>query len=105
MTGEDKRDDPPSEDGKHAKDELFEAIDHLKNAASILFDRAAKDPTLERATEEADRVLTKIAEGAEPVARQVTGEVARLTRRLSNALAETLGDSQRPPKPPKEDDD
>ena len=42
---------------------------------------------MERATEEADKVLSKIADTAEPVARQVTGEVARLTRRLSEVLS------------------
>ena len=93
--------DSPEGTEPRAKDELLEAIDHLRNAATIFFDRAARDPAVERATEEADKVLTKIADSAEPVARQVTSEVARLTKRLSEVLTDSI-DSVR--KPPRSDD-
>jgi hypothetical protein len=86
-----------SEPPGKAKDELFEAIDHLKNAANILFDRASKDPTLERASQEADRVFSKIAKEAEPLARQVSGELSKLTRRLSDAIAARDRKKDRPP--------
>ena len=91
-------DEKPDADEPRAKDELLEAIDHLRNAATILFDRAARDPAVERATEEADKVLTKIADSAEPVARQVTSEVARLTKRLSSALSESFDNVRKPPR-------
>jgi len=65
---------------REAKDELFEAIDHFKNAASILFDRAAKDPAVKTATKEAGRVVKQIGDAAEPVAKELTKEVGRLTR-------------------------
>lgn len=63
-----------------AKDELFEAIDHFKNAASILFNKATKDPTVKSATKEAERIAKKIGDAAEPLAKQLTGELSRLTK-------------------------
>jgi hypothetical protein len=92
--------------GRTAKDELFDAIDHLRNAAGILFEKASKDPTFDRATSEAEKVVTKIAdsteplvnkiaEGTEPIARQVTGELAKLTRKLSDAMKESSERSQK----------
>ncbi len=65
---------------RKAKDELFEAIDHFKNAASILFDRAAKDPAVKSATKEAGRLAKKLGDAAEPLAKQLTGELGRLTK-------------------------
>jgi hypothetical protein len=81
----------------NAKDELFEAIDHFKNAASILFDRAAKDPGVRSATKEAEKILDKIndaaepvvkkvGEAAEPLAKQLTGELSKLTRNVLDAV-------------------
>ena len=72
-----------------AKDELFEAIDHFKNAASILFDRAAKDPAVKTATKEAGRVVKQIGHAAEPVARELTKEVGRLTKDLLSVVDKT----------------
>jgi hypothetical protein len=66
--------------GRTAKEELFEAIDHFKNAASILFERATKDPTVRSATKEAERIARKISDAAEPLAKQLTTELNRLTR-------------------------
>lgn len=65
---------------RKAKDELFEAIDHFKNAASILFERATKDPAVKSATKEAERIAKKIGNAAEPLAKQLTGELSRLTK-------------------------
>ncbi len=72
-----------------AKDELFEAIDHFKNAASILFDRAAKDPAVKTATKEAGRMVKQIGDAAEPVARELTKEVGRLTKDLLSVVDRT----------------
>jgi hypothetical protein len=65
---------------REAKAELFEAIDHFKNAASILFERATNDPAVRSATKEAGRLAKKIGDAAEPLAKQLTGELSRLTR-------------------------
>jgi DNA-binding protein H-NS len=95
--------DATPEDGD-AKEELFEAIDHFKNAASILFNRATKDPTVksatkeaeriarqigdaaEPATKEAERIARKIGDAAEPLAKQLTSELTRLTRDVMGAV-------------------
>ena len=49
----DERDDAKTEagardgeEGKTARDELFEAIDHFKHAASLFFDKASKSPAI-----------------------------------------------------------
>jgi hypothetical protein len=89
------KDKDDEESGKKARDELFEAIDHLKNAAGILFDKASKDPTFDRATTEAEKVVTKIADSTEPIARQVTSELAKLTRKLSDAMRESAERSKK----------
>ncbi|MEM9194507.1 MAG: hypothetical protein AAGF12_35345 [Myxococcota bacterium] len=75
-------------DDSSAKDELIEAIDHLRTAANILFDRAAKDPTLDRAHNEADRIVSRISESAEPLAKQLTGELAKWSKKLAEAVEE-----------------
>lgn len=72
-----------------AKAELFEAIDHFKNAASILFDRATSDPALRTATKEAGRVVKKIGDAAEPIAAELTKELGRLTRDVMSVVEGT----------------
>lgn len=83
------------------KAELFEAIDHFKKAANIMFDRATNDPTIKSATSEAERVIHKLGATAEPLARQLTGELSRLTKRIS----ETVEGRRKSETPPPEDDD
>ena len=112
-----------------AKRELFEAIDHLKHAASLFFDRATQapavkgtrerlehaiesasekadswservDPAFEAAGKEAERVIGKIGATAEPLVRQVTGELKELTQKFSGALG---GRKRRPPPAPEEE--
>lgn len=80
---------------RNAKDELFEAIDHFKNAASILFDRATKDPAVKSATKEAERVVKKIGSAAEPLAKQLTSELGRLTRDVRDAVEGGLGTAKK----------
>ncbi len=98
-----------TEQAPNAKDELFEAIDHFKNAASILFDRAAKDPGVRSATKEAEKILDKIGGAAEPVvkkvgeapeplAKQLTGELSRLTRNVLDAVEGKRKSDSPPPK-------
>jgi len=69
-----------------AKDELFEAIDHLKNAANILFARASRDPAVQTATKEATKVAKQIGDAAEPIAKELTKEVGRLTNDVLGAV-------------------
>lgn len=85
-----------------AKDELFEAIEHFRNAAGILFDRATKDPAVKTATAEAEKVIQKIGATAEPLAKQLTAELGKLTRKISEAV-EGKRKSENPP-PPADDD-
>lgn len=91
--------------GPNAKAELFEAIDHFKRAANILFDRAAKDPTIKSATTEAERVIQKLGATAEPLARQLTGELSRLTRRITDSVSENLEGRRKSESPPPPDDE
>jgi hypothetical protein len=91
----------PSDKEPKAKDELFEAIDHFKRAANILFDRAAKDPTIKSATTEAERVIQKLGATAEPLAKQLTGELSKLTKRITD----TVEGRRKSDAPPPDDDD
>lgn len=106
----------------NAKDELFEAIDHLKSAATLLFDRASNDATLEkarqrasdliekgvndpaigRAQKEVDEMVRKIASSAEPMAQKITDEfgslatqLGSLTKRLREAAKDKSSHSPR----------
>lgn len=95
--GREREDDP--------KAELFEAIDHFKKAANIMFDRAANDPTVKSATSEAERVIQKLGATAEPLARQLTGELSRLTKRITEQVSDTMEGRRKSERPPPEDDD
>src|SRR5687767_7847088 len=86
MADQDPKDDAEGTDGQKAKDELFEAIEHFKNAAGILFQRAQKDPTIRTATAEAGKVIQKLGETAEPLAKQLTNELGKLTRTITEAV-------------------
>jgi hypothetical protein len=104
--GEDERSgdeiDETGADGaeRQAKDELFEAIDHFKNAASILFGRAASDPAVKSAKKEAGRIAKKIGDAAEPLAKQLTTEISRLTKDVMETVEGAVeGATQRKPKP------
>ena len=84
--------DPPSDPKnppgpeRDAKDELFDAIDHFKNAAQILFQKAKKDPMVHTAAAEAEKVFQKISETAEPLAKQLTDELTKLTKKISETV-------------------
>lgn len=113
MTTEDERDEgeeqtdeggaDEAKTGAAAKQELFEAIDHFKKAANILFDRAAKDPAVKTATEEAERVFKKLGNTAEPLARQLTDELGRLTKRVSDTVADAAQSRRKSETPPPDD--
>lgn len=60
MTDEKKSDTTP-------KDELFEAIDHFKAAASKLFDRAASSETMKSVSQSAKKAGVKAKETAEKI--------------------------------------
>lgn len=95
-------------DERDAKDELFEAIDHFKNAASILFTRATKDPTVKSATKEAGRIAKKIGDAAEPLAKQLTGELSRLTKDVMDAVdggTKSISKKSKKPRPEAESDE
>jgi hypothetical protein len=87
-----------------AKDELFEAIDHFKKAATILFDKATSDPTVKSATDEAERVIKKLGDTAEPLAKQLTSELGKLTKKISDVVSETAAGSKKKSSPPPGDD-
>ena len=111
---------------REAKDELFEAIDHFKNAASILFNRAKSDPAVRSVSKEAERVVRNInpaigsaareaervvekisdaveplakqmGDAAEPIARQLTDEVGRLTRDVMSLVDGRRGKGKKRP--------
>lgn len=105
-TQDDDPQGPEGAEGRKAKDELFEAIDHFKRAANILFDRAANDPTIRSATTEAERVIQKLGATAEPMARQLTGELSKLTKRITDTVTETVEGRRKSeiPPPPTDDD-
>ncbi|MBK8168862.1 MAG: hypothetical protein IPK60_00790 [Sandaracinaceae bacterium] len=93
---------PDTSDVRRAKDELFEAIDHFRSAASILFERATKDTTLRQATAEAERVVQKIGATAEPLAKQLATELAKLTRTIVESV-DSKRKSEVPPPPTDKD--
>lgn len=106
MTDQQNPKDPAgeAESNPNAKQELFAAIDHFKRAANILFDRAANDPTIKSAATEAERVIQKLGATAEPLARQLTGELSRLTKRITDTLSETVEGRRKSETPPPPDD-
>lgn len=86
-----------TEERGDARDELLEAIDHFRNAASMLFERASSDPAVKQATTEAERMVHKVGEKAEPMARHLTSEVGRLTRWVQHTLEGHRKDETPPP--------
>jgi hypothetical protein len=88
-----------------AKDELFEAIDHFKNAASILFQRARKDPAVQGAKEEAGKIAKKIGDTAEPVAKQLTSDLKRLTKDVMDVVEGRRGLTPKKKKKKKSDEE
>jgi hypothetical protein len=68
--------DDPEQATNKAKDELFEAIDHFKNAATLLFERALRDPHLQRA-KKAARAAAEAATDTARSAAETAKEAAR----------------------------
>jgi len=95
-------DDAKTDGDESAKQELFEAIDHFKKAAGLFFDKATSDPTVKNAAGEAERVIQKVGDAAEPLARQFAGELSKMTKRISESVQEAV---ERPKKsePPPDD--
>lgn len=88
-----------------AKDELFEAIDHFKNAASILFDRARKDPAVRSGLSEAERFAKKLGDAAEPLAKQLTDELGRMTKDVMKTVEGATKKKSSPPPSSSSSDD
>lgn len=126
MSDHDDDETPETEDADPKK-ELFEAIDHFKQAASLFFDKASKsdaakkvqsaiesasekadgwtekiDPAFESASKEAERVIGKLGATAEPLAKQLTGELKSLTKRFGDVAR---GGGRRRPPPDSDSDD
>ncbi len=115
---QDNRDDRDDKPEGNAKDELFEAFSHFRKAANIFIDKATHDPTVKSATVEAERVIQKVGDAAEPIARQVADEfqkvggaaepIARqfadelhkMTSLLANAVQDATGRSRKSSAPP-----
>lgn len=85
---------------RDAKEELFEAFDHFKSAASIFFNRAVSDPSVQSATREASRIAKKISDAAEPLAKQLTSELGRLTKDVMNTVESAVESARKPTKRP-----
>jgi len=98
----DKDKDDEKDEKESVREEFFEALDHFKNAANILFDRATKDPAVRSATKEAEKVVKKVGDAAEPLAKQLTGELSKLTK---NVLEAVEGKRKSESAPPKDDED
>jgi hypothetical protein len=106
MTPDDPEDtSAPDTETPKAKDELFEAIDHFKKAATIFFDRATSDPTVKSATDEAERVIKKLGDTAEPLAKQLTSELGKLTKRISEAVTDAAQSGKKKSAPPPADEE
>ncbi len=74
---------------RRAKEELLEAVDHFRNAASLLFGRAARDPSVKQATKEVRRVVGRVSDAAEPLAKELGQELGRFTKDVMRAVDET----------------
>ncbi|MCS6799768.1 MAG: hypothetical protein NZ898_14845 [Myxococcota bacterium] len=96
---------PRSDALPRARKELLEAVEHLRNAARILFERAAAEPAVQQAGRQTERIIGKVAEAAEPIAQQVTEEVRRLTRTLSDAVQGVLSSRAKSDDRPSKADD
>ena len=77
---DDQNESPNSEDvdatgatpeERKARNEVFEAIEHLKSTANILFGRAKNDPAIRRAAQDAERFVQTITDHAETGAQKI----------------------------------
>ena len=86
-----------AEPAPKATDELAEAAKHLKHAAQILFAKAAKDPALRSAAEEAEKLVDKVGASAEPLAKQLASELGKLGRTIAQNLEGKKKEETAPP--------
>ncbi len=56
------------------------------------------DPTFDAAAKEAERVITKLGATAEPLARQLSSELGKLTKRITEQVGD-LANKGKPPAP------
>ncbi len=115
-----KQDPEPASDSEPTRDseptateELVKAAGHLRKAASAFIDRVARDsrvqhatakadqvagkidPAVRAATREAERMVQKLRDAANPIARHAVDELADLTRDAERTL-EQLKDTASP---------
>lgn len=104
---QDDTNDPPetkAQPDTNAKDELLEALGHFKRAANIVLDKATSDPTVKTATDEAERVIQKVGDAAEPLARQFAGELSKMGSMLAGAVQDATSRVKETADPGDEDD-
>ena len=77
-------DQAPKKTAAEAKNELFAALGHLKNAAELLV--GAADPAVRKAATEAEKVLQKVGAEAEPVANKLGHELGKMAGTIAAAL-------------------
>ena len=92
-------DEPTPEAPQQPQDELRSAFTHFKNAAGMLLDKAVNEGTLERAAAEAERALGQFTSTAEPLAKQLTSEIAKVGRIVGQTLTEAIQAQTRPLEP------
>jgi hypothetical protein len=108
---DDDEDEGTEKPDSTAKDELFEALDHFKNAAEILFRSASKDPVVQSVAADTGKVVKKIGATAEPLARQLAQELGKMTKQVAEAVSDAVegrkgaAKKSRPPDAADDDDD
>lgn len=88
---------PPSAEGHQAKEEFLAAMTHFKNAASLFMGRVQKDPTLRDLGQQAEHAIKSLETAARPVTKQVTSELSKLGKALTDALDGTRKSDMPPP--------
>ncbi len=80
--------------------DLMSALEDFKGAAHRLLGQALSEDSLQSAAREAERTLGQVAAVAEPVARQIGEELARVGRDFGASLTDAIRSKTRPVEPP-----
>lgn len=85
-----------------ATDELVEALEHLKTAATTLLKRANEEGAVKTAAQEAERAVHHVSVAAEPVLKKLTHEVKRITQEIKEELKDKFEGRRKTEAPPPE---
>jgi len=98
---EEAQTDPkPRESASASEPDLMSALEDFKGAAHRLLGQALSEDSLQSAAREAERTLGQVAAVAEPVARQIGEELARVGRGFGASLTDAIRSKTRPVDPP-----